>query len=525
MKTNNRKLHTSKEIAESIGINEADETLGLDMDDMLSKSKDGIIKKVGEKTWGVVKAIGKALGKAVQSYAADKAGDLIDELLLGQFKDSMVDIYKSEKLDKMSDDDAQKVYADLAKDDPKFKRGEERSNLSSRKDENASTEVDESTATFSALWYSNKKDENLGKQLSELVTEIQQNAKDTEKQQKELASKLKSMKVKVTDEDFANYGPMLAKAVADGNSAEEISNNLKKLKGEVKESYTAKINRIKKQAMLVESRFLLTEDIKQKALLESIVMTDAFQAVVADYMMKNHLITEGFWSKALKAAGGAAAGAVIYKMMPSKWKDKVKDFSQKAVKILTDKTLSGIVSLGGLAVSTITGGWGATLALKAIYAVERHGKVLANAFERQFTRFANSKGVITSMDFKIKDQKDSGYSMRFYAKDMVWRVLNIKDQLKHPGKDYAKAIVDGVMGKKYRAQLAKIWDPLFADAKGGKIDFEELFKQAKNVKISEKALKAYSDFANQYDKIKANCIDSPKIDTRTQSIKKDRLDK
>jgi hypothetical protein len=35
----------------------------------------------------------------------------------------------------------------------------------------------------------------------------------------------------------------------------------------------------------------------------------------------------------------------------------------------------------------------------------------------------------------------------------------------------------------------------------------------------------YQDFAENYDKIKASCIDSPKIDTRTQSLKKDKLDK
>ena len=211
--------------------------------------------------------------------------------------------------------------------------------------------------------------------------------------------------------------------------------------------------------------------------------------------------------------------------MSKKWTDKIKDFGVKTIKALTDKTFQGIVSLGGLSISVLTGGWGATLALKAIYAVERHGKVLANAFERQFTKFSNSKGVITQMDFGIKDQKDSKYSARFYAKDMVWRVLNVKDQLKHPGKDYAKAILESDIGKKYRDRLAEIWNPLFDAAKGGKIDFAQLFTAAKNVKISKNAIKAFQDFAEQYDKIKANCIDSPKIDTRTQVLKKDKLDK
>ena len=115
--------------------------------------------------------------------------------------------------------------------------------------------------------------------------------------------------------------------------------------------------------------------------------------------------------------------------------------------------------------------------------------------------------------------------MRFYVKDMCWRVLNTADQLKHPGKDYAKAIVDGDEGKKFRKRLAEIWDPLFDAAKGGKVDFAELFKQAQNVDIPEKALKAYQEFAENYEKIKSSCIDSPKIDTRTQSLKTDKMDK
>lgn len=99
---------------------------------------------------------------------------------------------------------------------------------------------------------------------------------------------------------------------------------------------------------------------------------------------------------------------------------------------------------------------------------------------------------------------------------MVWRVLNVSDQLKHPSKDYVKKIIDSDLGKKYRERLKQIWDPLFSDAKGGKIDFVKLLEQAKSVKISEKALAAFKDFAENYNTISSNCIDSPKIDTRAQ---------
>ena len=522
----NRKISKLSEVVENIKLNEANEAnepLNIEVDDLINNSAE--LKKEDSKTMKIVKAIGKALSKALKSYTCNKAGDLIDELLLGQFKDSMVDIYKKEKLDSMSEEDAQKTYAMLSKENSQFRQGEEYSKLDNRRDDNTSSEVNPETEKFFALWYSNKKDENIGKQISDLVAEIQQSAKETEDEQKKLAAKLKSMKVNVSDEDFANFGPMLAKAVADGNSTEEINKNLKKLKSEVKESCQIKINKLKRKALLTESKFLLTEDIKRKVFIKSLLETDEFKNVIATQLIKEGLITEGFWSKALAVAGGAAASAVVYKLLPDKVKQKVKDFSQKTVKFLTNKTLAGILSLGGLGLSAATGGWGATMVIRAMYAVERHGKQLSNAFERQFTRLANSKGVITAMEFGIKDQKDSKYAMRFYVKDMVWRVLNLNDQLKHPGKDYAKAIIEGPEGKKYRERLAQIWDPLFSKEKGGKIDFNELFKQAKNVKIPEKALKAYTDFASQYEKIKSNCIDSPKIDTRTQQIKKDKLDK
>lgn len=514
------KIANIRDIVESIDLNEADEKLNIKVDDVVNdKSLEENGVKKDSKTWKIVKALGNALGKALVSYTADKSGDLIDELLLGQFKDSLLEIYKAEKLNSMSDDDAQKEYAELS-NNIKFKQGQDRSNLKSRRDDNTSTEIDPSSVKFNALWYSNEKDNNVGKILSDLVAEIQKAAQDTEKEQADLAKKLKSMKIDVSDDDLKNFGPIISKAIANGDDAKTITANLKNLKNTVTESCNKKFKILQNKALLSESKFLLTEQLKNQIFIESLIESEQFQDIILD-----SLISEGFLSNIASKFKGKSKQDAVTGSMSKKWTDKIKDFGVKTIKALTDKTFQGIVSLGGLSISVLTGGWGATLALKAIYAVERHGKVLANAFERQFTKFSNSKGVITQMDFGIKDQKDSKYSARFYAKDMVWRVLNVKDQLKHPGKDYAKAILESDIGKKYRDRLAEIWNPLFDSTKGGKIDFAQLFTAAKNVKISKNAIKAFQDFAEQYDKIKANCIDSPKIDTRAQTLKKDKLDK
>lgn len=80
--------------------------------------------------------------------------------------------------------------------------------------------------------------------------------------------------------------------------------------------------------------------------------------------------------------------------------------------------------------------------------------------------------------------------MRFYAKDKVWRVLNTSNQLKHPNKDYAKAIVTGETGKKFIDRVISIWDPVFSKDKGGKVDFASLLSQSKEAAFDEKQIKA-----------------------------------
>lgn len=86
-----------------------------------------------------------------------------------------------------------------------------------------------------------------------------------------------------------------------------------------------------------------------------------------------------------------------------------------------------MLSIAGIATGVLIGGWGAQLALSAIYALERHGKNIKATFDRQFAAFKNSKGVIARMDFTLASKKDARYSMRYYVTDQVWRVLNMAD--------------------------------------------------------------------------------------------------
>lgn len=155
---------------------------------------------------------------------------------------------------------------------------------------------------------------------------------------------------------------------------------------------------------------------------------------------------------------------------------------------MTKYSIGPILSLGGLAAGIFTGGLGAELIIKAMDFIEKNGKQLKNTFERCATMYANTKGVITKADYHLKEDEKKTYSMRFYEKDMVWRILNTSDQLKHPSLKYCKQVLEGDFGKKYREQLKKAWDPLFSESKGGKIDFVKLLEQAKVVNISEKAL-------------------------------------
>ena len=341
------------------------------LDKAADGEKDGKVKKA-------LKAVGKMLGKILKSYATNKCCDLIDEMLLGQFKDAVIKIYQDENLGKMSDEEAAKALEEMQKDS-KFKAGSDNSKLDSRKDDEESTDMDPKTCEFDILWYEPDKEQSIAAILNDLTVKIQEQAKKTQDEQKELVSKIKEMKLDLKDEDVANFGPAIKTMIGNGMKAEDIMKEVKKMKGEVKESCA----RLKqeyishRQKILGESRVYLTEAAKQKMFTQALLESETFRDAVVQ-----QLIEEG-WGKALLGKAFNKLSNVI----PDEAKKKMKDFGAKAVSTLTSKTLAGLVSLGGLGVSVVTGGWAATLALRAIYAVERHGKQLRNAFERTYTKF------------------------------------------------------------------------------------------------------------------------------------------
>ena len=444
----------------------------------------------------------KIIVDAFKNFAADKAGDLLDELFLGNFKDSVIDIYKSDKASKMSEDDLNSTMAELEKFSG-YKRGKDYAELDSRKDDNASTDIDGSSVKVWAMWKSKDKEADLGKTISQLVADFQKSAQETEKQKKELAGKLKQMKIKISDEEFDQFGPMLQKVVEEGD-AKAVQKKVDELKSQLKESFDRHAKRFINKKMLTEGTMLLTESEEQCIYLDALLESKQYQDAICQMMLN-----EGWLGDKIKSVGKAIGS-------------KLKDVSGKAIQAMTKGAMMPMLSLAGLATSIYTGGWAAAGAVKLMYLIEKQGKKLRNGFERAYTRYANSKGTIAEMDFAIKDKKDLTYAMRFYEKDMVWRVLNTSDQLKHPGKDFAKSIIDGAEGKKFRESLKKTWDPLFSEAKGGKIDFKAMLSQAKNVDIPEKYIDLYQKFADNYEQIEANCISSPKIDTRAQSLKKEK---
>ena len=75
---------------------------------------------------------------------------------------------------------------------------------------------------FMAMWYSSKKAENIGAILSDLVKNIQQNAKKLEDDMKKLADMLKKMKIELSDEELKNFAPILMKMFNDKASKEDI---------------------------------------------------------------------------------------------------------------------------------------------------------------------------------------------------------------------------------------------------------------------------------------------------------------
>lgn len=308
------------------------------------------------------------------------------------------------------------------------------------------------------------------------------------------------------------YGPALANMVEKGASKKEIEDAVKKMQSEVKESLARQWSSSSILALESKQQFRRRQNAKLQALAESGTFMDL---AFGDEIRRR--VDEGFGAS-LKALAGKAFSKAS-SIIPDKAKQKMKDFGSKTVQVLQNNAMAGILAAAGIGLAAFTGGWSMVLCMSAIYAVERHGANLKASFDSMFAKFKNSRGVVARMDFSLADAEDKKYSMRYYVTDQTWRVVNTKDQKKQVKLSRAKAFLNGSEGERFRKRLKEIWDPLFADKKGGDIDFAAIIEQAKGVKVDPKALKLYTDFADNYDAIVSSCCDKLKIDTRAAKLK------
>lgn len=203
--------------------------------------------KLPEDKRGLWEKLNGIVASAAKKYAADKAGKLLDELLVGNFRDAVVAVY--EKSGKVSDDkSADEALGRLRKFDG-WAKAQKKADADSRKDSETSAEVDESSARFMAMWYSPKPDENPGKILSDLVKSVQQNAKKLEDDMKRMKAELKKMKIELTDEQLSTVAPVVMKMMNDKAGEKEIRKAVEQVTKQVDESVRSGIS-----AMLLESR-------------------------------------------------------------------------------------------------------------------------------------------------------------------------------------------------------------------------------------------------------------------------------
>ena len=130
------------------------------------------VDKLPEEKKGAWSLIFKTIKKFAKSYAARQAGDLLDELFMGNFKDAVVDVYAKKMESKLEGEDGVKEAIEHLKSFDGWKQGEKKRELSSKKDNETSTNIDPKTAKINVLWYSNHRDENVGYLMSEIVKEI-----------------------------------------------------------------------------------------------------------------------------------------------------------------------------------------------------------------------------------------------------------------------------------------------------------------------------------------------------------------
>jgi hypothetical protein len=116
----------------------------------------------------LISKLGKMITDAVNNFAADKAGDLIDELMLGNFKDALIDVFKDKAKTELDEKKIQAAIEDL-KSNPQYKKAADYAKLDSRKDDNTNSEVDASTVKKFIMWHSKDKEADLGAAINEVV--------------------------------------------------------------------------------------------------------------------------------------------------------------------------------------------------------------------------------------------------------------------------------------------------------------------------------------------------------------------
>lgn len=500
-------------------------------DQMNDEEKEGKVKSF------LIKMISSGSDAAIAS--------LLDNFSLGNFREAICDIYKRKTLNDSSSKEIKEI-SDKLHETPEFKQfNKQYKEVASRKDDNTSTEIDPDTVKYSALFYDSDPEKNMLKQLEQVVTEIQKSAVESQKHLEEVKNFVSSKKLneKITEDDITAFGPFIYKDIKANKSPDAIVKHVEELRSGVKESFERKLRNFNKHVVLSEGMVLLTEKQRKIFLFESMCESDRYITALTEHLYNEgyfdtYLLTEGVWDKVKSVAKGtakaatavakgvgkvaAATGKFAFKALPQKWQDKlkgiVKDMSEKALNFMKDGGLAPILKIAGIGLMIASGAWGIGLIVASVMLIEKHGKQIQAALELGWTKFANSKGVITKMSFGIKDKKDLKYEARFYVTGLTWRVVNVTNQLKHPSKDFAKAILTGEIGKKYIDRVKELWDKVFSKEKGGQVDFTSILSQAKNIKISDKQLKLITDFRNQYDSIISN-MQKPQIDTRTQSKK------
>lgn len=458
-----------------------------------------------EKQTGTLKKIAKFILPMIKKQSFQTVCKYTDILFLNQMIDSLADIYRSEKLKRIDPDKFPEIMEELNKD-PDIKKNKEHKELDSRKDSNTSTDIDQKSLVYDAIWFTKKKDEDILSILQQLKEESKKTIEAAKNTEKQIEDYIKSNKLEkdVTKDDIAKYGTVINQMIIDKAKPEDIKKKVAELRNTVKESIDFKIAKIKGSDILLERTTLITEELKQQLLIETLTEND--EIMEATY---NWLLQEGFLDKlksGMSKVKNKVTGAIV-------------GGAKGLGKLMAKPAISGVLKGAGIAFSVFTLGIGATVVLKCFDFIEKYGKNMRNAVERQFTKFANSKGVIAKFDFNLVDDPKKKYSIRYYVTDELWRGVNKTDQLKYPTKDFVKTILNGEIGTKFRKRLSAIWDPVFGAPKEGEIDVFELIKSSEKVDIPEKQLKLLTDFRTKYETIKANCINKPKIDTRAKSLK------